>query len=270
MTDLDYSLPEMMVIQAAREIAGSGKAFVGMGLPMLATAVTKLHHDRDLYYNTEVGVADWDPAFAEVDRAPSGVADPILDRGAGFVGDMVDALGGWLMGGKLDVAVLTGAEIDRFGNINTLLMGDPKNPSTRLPGTGGNTDAACLAPRVIVLMSQEPRRFVERVSFITSPGYIDGPGARRRAGLDPQGPNVVVSTMGVFGFDTPDGGESGSCELTLLKTFPGFSADIIQSLVPWELRLAEPVEECPPPTETELSLVRSLDPGPIYLREGRY
>ena len=270
MTDLDYSLPEIMVIQAARELAGAGKAFVGMGLPMLATAIAKLHHDPDLYYNTEVGVADWDPFVAEVDHAPSGVADPILDRGAGYVGDMVDALGGWLMGGKLDVAVLTGAEIDRFGNINTLLMGDPAKPTTRLPGTGGNTDAACLAPRVIVLMSQEPRRFVERVSFITSPGYIDGPGARRRAGLDPQGPNLVVSTMGVFGFDTPDGGETGSCELTLLKTLPGFSADVIQAMIPWPLRVAPDLVECEPPTPRELELVRALDPGPIYLREGRY
>lgn len=270
MSDLDYSLPEMMVIQAAREIAGAGKAFVGMGLPMLATAITKLHHDPSLYYNTEVGVADWDPFPLEVDRAPSGVADPILDRGAGFVGDMVDALGGWLMGGKLDVAVLTGAEIDRFGNINTLLMGDPANPVTRLPGTGGNTDAACLAPRVIVLMSQEPRRFVERVSFITSPGYIDGPGARRRAGLDPQGPNVVVSTMGVFGFDTPDGGTTGTCEMVLTKTLPGFTADVIKGMVPWPLRVSGRCSACEPPTERELELVRSLDPGPIYLRDGRY
>ncbi len=270
MTELDYSLPEMMVIQAAREIAGAGKAFVGMGLPMLATALTKLHHDPDLYYNTEVGVADWDPPMDEVDRAPSGVADPILDRGAGFVGDMVDALGGWLMGGKLDVAILTGAEIDRFGNLNTLLIGDPANPSTRLPGTGGNTDAACLAPRVVVLMSQEPRRFVERVSFITSPGYIDGPGARRAAGLEAQGPNLVVSTMGVFGYDTVDGGETGSCELVLLKHFPGFSPEVIQALVPWELRVSDRCEECQPPSAEEVALVRRLDPGPIYLREGRY
>jgi glutaconate CoA-transferase subunit B len=270
MTDQDYSLAEMMVIQAAREIAGSGRAFVGMGLPMLAAAITKLHLDPAIYYSTEVGVADWDPSFEEVDRAPSGVADPILDRGAAYVGDMVDALGGWLMGGRLDVAILTGAEIDRFGNINTLLIGDPDRPETRLPGTGGNTDAACLAPRVIVLMSQEPRRFVERVSFITSPGYIDGPGARRRAGLDPQGPNVVISTMGVFGFDTPDGGESGSCEMVLLKTFPGFSPDVIEALIPWPLRVNPECSDCDPPTATEIALVRKLDPGTIYLREGRY
>ncbi|MEO8540486.1 MAG: CoA-transferase [bacterium] len=269
-SSLEYSLAEMMVVQAARELAGSGRAFVGMGLPMLATALTKFHHDPSVVYSTEVGVGDWDPFAGDVDRAPSGVADPILNRGAGYVGDMIDALGGWLMGGRLDVAVLTAAEVDRFGNLNTLLIGDPAQPSTRLPGTGGNTDAACLAPRVIVLMSLEPRRFVERVSFITSPGYITGPGARREAGLDLQGPNMVVSTMGVFTFDTSDGGETGSCEMELAKVFPGFSADVIESLIPWPLRVRADVGECAAPTEAELTLLRSLDPGPVYLREGRY
>lgn len=266
----DYGLDEMMVIQAAREIAGTGRAFVGMGLPVLAATITKLHHDRMLVFNTEVGAGDWNPPPAEVDHAPSGIADPILNRGAAYCGDMVDALGAWLMGGKLDVAILTGAEIDRFGNLNALLVGDPADPEVRLPGTGGNTDAACLAPRVISVISLEPRRFVERVSFITSPGYIDGPGARERAGLDPQGPNLVVTTMGVFGFDTSDGGRSGSCEMELLKTFPGFDAEVIAAIVPWPLRVRGVPEVVAPPTAEELRLVRHLDPGPVYLRAGRY
>lgn len=266
----EASLAELMVIQAAREIAGSGKAFVGMGLPMLAAALAKYQYDPELFYNTEVGVADWDPPLSEVDHAPNGVADPILDRHASYVGDMVDALGGWLMGGRLDVAILTGAEIDRFGNLNTLLIGDPAHPEVRLPGTGGNTDAACLAPRVIAIMSLEPRRFVERVSFITSPGYISGPGARAAAGLGPQGPNLVVSTMGVFGFDTLDGGESGSCELTLLRTFTGIPVEAVQALIPWALRVSPDLGECAPASEDELALLRRLDPGPTYLRPGRY
>jgi glutaconate CoA-transferase subunit B len=266
----EYSLAEMMVVQAAREIAGSGSAFVGMGLPMLATALAKFAHDPGLIYSTEVGVGDWDPAPSEVDHAPSGIGDPILDRGAAYAGDMVDALGAWLMGGRIDVAVLTGAEIDRYGNLNTLLIGDPAAPDARFPGTGGNTDAACLAPRVIIIMSLEPRRFVERVSFLASPGYIDGAGARRAAGLDPQGPNVVISTMGVFGFDTADGGDTGSCEMELLKTFPDVGADVVQALIPWPLRVAEDVAECARPGEEELRLLRHLDPRTFYLRPGRY
>lgn len=265
-----YTLAEMMVVQAAREIAGGGGAFVGMGLPMLATALAKFAHDPQLIYSTEVGVADWHPPLDEVDRAPGGVADPILDRGAAYAGDMVDALGAWLMGGRLDVAVLTAAEVDRYGNLNTLLIGDPAQPDVRLPGTGGNTDAACLAPRVITIISLEPRRFVERVSFRTSPGYISGAGGRRAGGLSPQGPNAVVSTMAVFGFDTPDGGESGSCELRLDKTYPGIPVEAVEALIPWPLLVSRDAAECAPPSRDELAVLRRLDPGRTYLRPGRY
>ena len=137
--------------------------FIGMGLPLLSTSLAKLHHDPGLVFTTEVGVMDWDPPATEVDHAPFGIGDPILCRGAAYVGDMVDTLGALLMSGLVDTAVLTGAEIDRFGNINALLIGDPLKPEKRFPGTGGNTDAACLARRVITVMSLEPRRFVKRL-----------------------------------------------------------------------------------------------------------
>jgi glutaconate CoA-transferase subunit B len=265
-----YGLVEMMCVQAARETAGAGVAFVGMGLPLLTTTLAKLHHDRELIFATEVGVLDWDPDPAEIDHAPSGIGDPILSRGAGYVGDMVDALGAVLMGGRVDLAILTAAEIDRYGNLNTLLVGDPSRPEHRFPGTGGNTDAACLAPRMISIASLEPRRFVERVSFLTSPGYIEGAGAREAAGLAPQGPNLVVSTMGVFDFDTSDGGQTGSCELRLAKLYPGIEPDTVRAIVPWDLAVAEHVDICDPPREEELIALRALDPRRTYLAEGRY
>lgn len=266
----DYSLQEMMVVQAAREIAPSRSVFVGMGLPMLAAAIAKFHINPALAYCTEVGVGDWNPDPAEVDHAPNGVADPILDRGAAYIGDMVDALGAWLMGDRLELAVLTAAEVDRCGNLNALLVGNPSRPDVRLPGSAGNTDAACLARRVITIMSLEPRRFVERVSFLSSPGYITGPGARRAAGLSPQGPNLVVSTMGVFAFDTPDGGDTGTCEMVLVRTYAEMPAEAVAAMIPWPLRIADDIEECAPPTDEELRLLRHLDPGPTYLRPGRY
>lgn len=268
MTSGEYTLAEMMVVQASREIATAGNAFVGMGLPMLATAIAKELHKPQLHFSTEVGVGDWRPQHME--RAPDGVADPVLNDGAAYIGDMVDALGGWLMGGRFDVAVLTGAEVDRYGNLNALLIGDPARPDVRLPGTGGNTDAACLARRVITIISLEPRRFVERVSFRTSPGYISGPGAREAAGLAPQGPNVVISTMGVFTFDTPDGGERGTCEMQLARTYPDLPPDAVAAMIPWTLRIAPELDVCAPPSPRELELVRALDPGPTYLRSGRY
>jgi glutaconate CoA-transferase subunit B len=119
-------------------------------------------------------------------------------------------------------------------------------------------------------MSLEPRRFVERVSFLSSPGYISGPGARRAAGLSPQGPNLVVSTMGVFNFDTPDGGDSGSCEMQLVKTYANLPADAVAALIPWPLRIVDGLQECAAPSGEELRWLRHLDPGPTYLRPGRY
>ena len=265
-----YSLPELMCIQAAREVAGAGVAFVGLGLPLLVATLSKLHHDPALVFTTEVGIGDWAPEPELVDHAPFSIADPLLSRGAAYAGDMVDALGAMLMGGWVDCAVLSGAEVDRYGNLNALLIGDPLRPAVRFPGTGGNTDAACCARRLIAVMTLEPRRFVERVSFLSSPMYIDGPGARGRAGLAPQGPNLVVSSMGVFDFDTPDGGGSGSCRLRLCKLFPGIEADVVQALIPWPLEVAPGLSEVAPPSDEELRLLRRLDATRFYLREGRY
>jgi glutaconate CoA-transferase subunit B len=174
------------------------------------------------------------------------------------------------MGGNVDVGVLSAAQIDRFGNLNTLVMGDYLAPERRLGGTGGNTEIACLAKRVLTIMPQERRRFVSRVDFNTSPGYISGPGVRRRAGLDPQGANIVVSTFGVFGFDTPDGGDSGSCEMVLEAVFPNLDPDTVKLETGWDLRVAVNVRQVEDPTEEELTLLRRLDPHHFYLTPGRY
>ena len=265
----EYSLPEMMCVQAAREIAGSGQTFVGQGLPLLSATLAKVHHDPSIIFTTEVGIVDWDPPLGEVERVPPNIADAVLDRGAAYVGDMVDVLGAMLMGGHVDTTVLGAGEVDRYGNLNALLIGDPRAPETRFPGTAGNTDLACLAKRLISIMSLEPRRFVERVSFLTSPSYISGPGARRKAGLPDQGPNLVVSTMGVFDFDTPDGGRTGTCEMRLAKIFPGIDVSTIEAIIPWPLKVAENLEQCAPPTDAELALLRQLDAG-TFLVPGRY
>jgi glutaconate CoA-transferase subunit B len=267
----DYSLVELMCTQTARETAGAGVTFVGLGLPVLTTTLAKVHHDPALIFCTEVGVMDWDPPTSEVDHAPNGIADPILNRGAAYVGDMVDTLGSLLMGGRVDLAILGGAQVDRFGNLNALMIGDDRfRPETRFRGTGGNTDAACLAPRVLTVMSLEPRRFAERVSFLTSPGYISGPGGRAASGLDTQGPNLVVSTMGVFDFDTEDGGATGSCQLRLRKLFPGAKPEVIDDMLPWPLLVADDLETVAAPSEEELRVLRYLDPRRISLAEGRY
>lgn len=265
----DYTLAELMVITAAREMPRTGVVMLGMGLPVLAGTLAKLLYAPDIAICTEVGAFDWSPR-PSVPRAPVGIHDLILNDGSAMVGDMVDALGSCLMGGNVDCGILSAAQVDRFGNLNTLCLGDYRQPERRLGGTGGNTEIACLARRIVTIMSQERRRFVERVDFNTSPGYISGPGARRAAGLDAQGPNLVVSTFGVFGFDTPDGGESGSCEMVLEAVFPNMSPEIVQLETGWDLKVAATVREVEPPRAEELELVRRLDPHRFYITPGRY
>lgn len=265
-----YTLAELMCIEAARLMPDWGVAVLGLGTPVLAGTLAKCLHHPDLVICTEVGAIDWRPDPATVARAPLGIHDLILNHGAAMATDMVDVLGTLLMGGRADLGVLTGAQVDRYGNLNTICTGDYARPERRLGGTGGNTEIACLAPRLLILMPQEPRRWKRRVDFVTSPGYIDGPGARRRHGLAPQGPNRIVSTMGVYRFDTPDGGETGSCEAVLEAVFPGLDPEAVAALVPWELRVAPDLREVEPPTEEELSLLRRLDPFQFYLTPGRY
>jgi glutaconate CoA-transferase, subunit B len=266
---MEYTLAEMMCIATARAMPKKGVVMLGMGLPVLAGTLAKMLHAPDLHICTEVGAFDWEPRV-DIPRASIGIHDLLLNDGSAMVSDMVDALGSLLMGGNVDIGVLSGAQIDRFGNLNTLVMGDYLAPERRLGGTGGNTEIACLAKRVITIMPQERRRFVPRVDFNTSPGYISGRGAREAAGLEPQGPNGVVSTFGVFGFDTTDGGRSGSCEMVLEAVFPNMEPEIVQIETGWELRISNDVRQIEPPTDEELALLRRLDPHHFYLTPGRY
>ncbi len=265
----DYTLAELMCVEAARQMPHDGVVMLGMGLPVIAGTLARMLHAPGLHICTEVGAFDWEPQPG-LPRASIGIHDLLLNDGSVMVSDMVDALGTLLMGGGVDVGVLGAAQVDRYGNLNTLVMGDYRAPERRLGGTGGNTEIACLAKRIVTLMPQERRRFVDRVDFNTSPGYIRGPGARRAAGLEPQGPNVVVSTFGVFGFDTADGGESGSCEMVLEAVFPNMEPEIVQIETGWDLRVAEHVRQVEPPTREELDLLRRLDPYQFYLTPGRY
>ena len=141
----------------------------------------------DLVICTKVGAVGWRPEPARVATAPIGIRDPVLNDNAAMTTDMVDVLATLLMGGLVELGTLTSGQIERHGNLNTLVIVDNASPDRPLAGTGGNTDIACLARRLIVLMPEEPRQWVELVDFVTSPGYPDGPGGCRRAGLGPQG-----------------------------------------------------------------------------------
>jgi glutaconate CoA-transferase subunit B len=212
---------------------------------------------------------DWTPSAVRP-AAPSQIADPSLTENSVFVGDMIDALGMFVMGGGADAAVFQAAQIDRLGNMNTMLVGTYDNPKRRFPGTGGNVDGGASAKRMISTLPLETRRFAHRVDFRTTAGYLDGPGGRVVAGLKPQGPNVCVTTKCIFRYDTGDGGESGSCEMYLDALFDGVTVEDVKDVIPWELRLADELKQISPPTLEEMEAIETLDSERVHRVPGRY
>ena len=177
---------------------------------------------------------------------------PNLHR-ALWLADTADVMG-LLQNGSVDVSFIGGAQIDRFGNLNTTYIGGTAAPETRLPGSGGACDLACLARRHIIIMAHERRRFVPRVDYITSPGYGNGAGWRRAAGLPRGGPSAVITTLGVFRFDRPTG------EMVLTTLHPGVSIDEVQANTGWPLRVSSTIEQTPAPALHELDAIKRYDP----------
>jgi glutaconate CoA-transferase subunit B len=163
--------------------------------------------------------------------------------------------------GEVDLGFIGGAEVDRFGNLNTSYVGDPASPAVKLPGSGGGADIAVLSRRWVTLMSHERRRLVERVSFITSPGHGDGtPGWRGRQGLLGGGPVAVITTLCVLRFPEAGG------EAYLASVHPGHSVEEVRAETGWELRVADDVGETAAPTEAELAAIRRFDPEGFWTR----
>lgn len=265
---LGYDPIDMLCIAAAREVAENETVLVGMGPPLLIGTVAKTIHRPEMVFVTESGPMDWTPS--EGVPAPYQIADTAMTEGSAMVTDMLDALGLFLMGGNASSAIFQAAQIDRFGNLNTILVGSYSNWSRRFPGTGGNIDGGASARRMISTLPLESRRFRERVDFRTTAGYLEGPGAREEAGLRPQGPNVCVTTMCVFRFDTSDAGRTGSCEMYLDGLFDGVSVEDVKAIVPWDLQIASNLVSVPPPTATELEAINVLDAERVFRVPGRY
>ncbi len=244
-----YTPAQLMVCAAAREIADGEVVFVGMRLPLLGFLLAKVTHAPKAVGVYELG-AIRDAA------APA----PILTMGdlpnlhrATWLADTADTMG-LLQSGRVDVSFIGGAQIDRFGNLNTSYIGGAQRMDTRLPGSGGACDLACLARRHIIIMAHERRRFVPTVDYITSPGFGDGPGWRQRAGLPRGGPAAVITTLGVFRFDPQ------TCEMVLASLHPGTSIARVQENTGWTIRVSSRVEETPRPTDQELAAISSFDP----------
>ncbi len=249
---MNYTLRELMVAAAAREIRDGDKVFVGMRLPLLGFAVakeTRAPHAIGIFENGVI--RDW-PALAAIFT----MSDPPNVAGALSCAGLNDVMF-LLQTGRVDLGFIGGAEIDRFGNLNTHWV-EENGKRIRLPGSGGAADIAAMARRCIVIMNHEKRRFTPKVRFVTSPGFGEGGDWRARAGLPGGGPSRVITSMGVFGFD------SESREMVLISRHPGISVDRIKSETGWPLRLANDIEETLPPTDAELAAVRKYDPKKVW------
>jgi glutaconate CoA-transferase, subunit B len=250
----EYTPQELMVVAAAREIADGEVVFVGMRLPLLAFGLAKRTHAPSAIGLFENGLLR--------DRVPPPdlytMSDAPNVAGAAWATGLLEVMQ-LLQRGDVDLGFIGGAEVDRFGNINTSVIGSPQQPQVKLPGSGGGADIACLARRLVSLMEHEPRRLRERVDFITSPGYGDG-GAdwRRRQGLVRGGPSAVITTLGVLRFD------SQTCEAYLASYHPFTTPQDVQAATGWQLRIAEHCAPTPPPSLDELRLIREADPHSFW------
>jgi glutaconate CoA-transferase subunit B len=252
MTDSDYTETELMVASAARELQDGDSVLVGVGIPNLACNLAKRTHAPELEMVYESGTIDSNPS-----KLPLSIGDPVLATGALNVVPMFEGFTTYLQAGRIDVGFLGGAQIDRWGNINSTVIGDYDDPKVRLPGSGGACEIASNAHRTIIITPHEKRRLPASVDFVTSPGYVDGRDGRAERGLR-GGPEAIITDKAVMRFDA-DG------EAYVDTLHPGVTESEVQESTGWDLAFADTVEETPTPTSDEVALVREeLDPDGIY------
>jgi glutaconate CoA-transferase subunit B len=251
----DYSPSEMMASVAARELRDGEVVFVGIGLPNLACNLARATHAPRLLLIYESGAVG-----AEPERLPVSIGDPALVTGSLMVCGMADVFQGLLQNGRIEVGFLGGAQIDRFGNINTTVVGEYARPKVRLPGSGGAAEIAIHARRTLVVSRLSPRAFPAEVDFITSPGHRMRGRTRRELGMPGAGPVRVVTDKAILEADQETG------ELVLAATYPGVSPDEVRAGVGWPLQTRPELAAVSPPTDRELHLLREvLDPRRLYL-----
>jgi glutaconate CoA-transferase, subunit B len=253
----DYTPSELLAVMSAQLLRDGQVVFAGVGIPLLAATLAQRLHAPDLTILFEGGVIG---AFIEPGKLPPSTNEQRCTRRANMVLGSTDVLL-LLQRGYIDIGFMGGAQIDQYGNLNSSFIGDPSGaigrPATRLPGTGGGNDIASLT-HMIVAMKHEKRRFVRRVDFVTSPGFLCGDDSRREAGLTTGGMYRVVTDLGIFGF------EERSKRMELVALHPGVTADQVQANTGFELLVAADLEITDPPTERELAVLRHLDPDRLY------
>jgi glutaconate CoA-transferase subunit B len=246
---MSWTSDELMSIAAARALSNVRTCFVGIGLPSTAANLARRVHNPELVLVYESGTLG-----AKPDRLPLSIGDGILAETAQSVVSVPEIFNYWLQPGRIDVGFLGAAQIDRYANINTTVIGpDYRHPRVRLPGAGGAPEIAACCGEVLVVVRQSKRTFVEKVDFITSLGYGTGTGDRELLGLRGKGPARVITDLGVL---EPD---PSTCELTLTSVHPGVDVDAVKAAVGWDLAVADEVGTTPEPTAEELKELRELE-----------
>ena len=259
---MDYTARELMVVCAARQIHDGENVFVGMRLPLIAFALAKRAHAPHCIGLFETGMVRDLPSpelLYTMGDAPN-------IYGANWATSTLNVMRP-LAAGNVHLGFIGGAEVDRYGNLNTSMIGDIRHPKVRLPGSGGAADIASFSQRLAIIMQHDPHRLREKVDYVTSAGYgypdEHGPAGeswRKRVGLPRGGPAALITTLAVFTFDKERG------EALLSSYHPGTTVEQVQQQTGWKLRLAEDCRETVPPTAEELRVIRECDPQGVWTR----
>lgn len=243
----DYTPTETMTVAAARLLDNRSVCFVGIGLPSTAANLARLTHAPDITLIYESG-----PIGAKPDVLPLSIGDGDLATTADAVVSTPEIFRYWLQNGRITVGFLGAAQIDRFANLNTTVIGPYDDPKVRLPGAGGAPEIAGYAQEVFIIIKQSARTFVDRLDFVTSVGFLDGGNARERLKLPGKGPTQIITDHGIL---RPD---AETKELTLAALHPGVTVDQAVAATGWPLKLADDLQETAPPTAVELDALRDL------------
>lgn len=252
-----YTLTEMMIVSASRLLEDGKTVFTGTGMPILAALLAKCTHAPKLAIIYEAGgmCPDKPPTM------PLSVGDSMTTHKAIMAASM-DYTMCFIQAGYGEYAFLGAAQIDMYGNINTTVIGPYEKPKVRLPGSGGANDFGSLCWKTIVLMKQDKQRFVRKLDFLTTPGYLTGPGAREKVGLPRNtGPWRVVTQLGIYGFDKE------TKKMKLISVHPNVSVKDVQENSSFPIQIPDKVETTQEPTDKELAILRSLDPYKVVLRK---
>lgn len=253
-----YTLDELLIISAAREIHDGENIILGVGLPTTAGAMAKALHAPHATLMMESGIIDFQPLVP-----PNHIADANACRGFSYATDLFSAFT-MTYRGFVDVCFLGVAQIDKFGNVNTTVVGDYYKPQARLPGAGGAPDFLSYAKRTILTM--RGGEFVNKLDYFTSPGYLEGGDSRDQSGLFPKGsgPTMLLTTKGIFHFDEK------TKEIYLAQVHPGVTVEKIRKDVPWDLKVADKVTETERPSDEEIDFVRRFAPTEVVGRKMMY